>query len=111
MTTPTKIELARFGHNPSPVIDFLVEIEELEAIAANERLGLTGFGHEEDRASQDARIERALDFVTGGDQQAVEAKQWLRQRASERGFDLTGVVAYAGQPIPRALAAKEDHHG
>lgn len=94
-------QLGRFGHHPDPAIDFCEEVEHLESIAENARLGLTGFGHEADRERLDARIERALDFRVGGDAIAVAAKAVLRQLAAARGFDLSGEIAYAGQPIPR----------
>jgi hypothetical protein len=95
--------MAFFGHHPEPVIDFLIEVEELESIAENARLGLTGFGHEEDRAKLDERIDRALirDFRVGVDQQCVAAKQALRELARRRGFNLMTEIAYAGQPTPR----------
>ena len=93
--------LGRFGHHPEAAIDFCVEVEEIEAIANNAKIGLTGFGHEQDRAGLDERIERALEFRVGADSNSVAAKDALRSLAQERGFDLTTEIAYAGQPCPR----------
>jgi hypothetical protein len=98
MTTDT---LGRFGHHPEAATDFCVEVEELEAIAESARLGLSGFGHEEDRKTLDQRIERAMDFRVGGDAIAVSAKEVLRKMAATRGFDVSGTKAYAGQPLRR----------
>ncbi|MGY3582260.1 hypothetical protein ACVIGB_000815 [Bradyrhizobium sp. USDA 4341] len=64
-----------FGHHPDPAIDFCVEVEEIEAMACNRRIG---FDPEPDL---DRRIERALMFTVGGDAGAVRAKQSLRQIA------------------------------
>ena len=91
--------MARFGHHPEPAIDFCIEVEELEAIAESSRLGLTGFGHEQDRETLDQRIERAMDFRVGGDAGCVAAKDALRRLASARGFIVDGEIAYAGQPL------------
>lgn len=93
--------LSRFGHHPDPAIDFCVEVEELEAIGESARLGLTGFGHEQDRETLDPRIESAMEFRVGADACCVSAKAALRSLATARGFDVTGEVAYAGQPLPR----------
>lgn len=100
MSAPVQ-QLGRFGHHPEVAIDFCVEVEELESIAESSRLGLIGFGHEQDRATLDHRIEQALDFRVGADTQAVNAKHLLRQLACSRGFDLCTTAAYAGQPVPR----------
>lgn len=92
----------RFGHHPDPAIDFCVEVESLESIAENARLGLTGFGHEADYATLDQRIEYAMQFRVGGDDGAVIAKQALRELAKARGFSTADEIAYAGQPLARA---------
>ena len=108
MTPRTPItgeEVGRFGHHPDAAIDFCIEVEEVESVAENTRLGLCGFGHEDDRATLDDRIGTALDFRVGGDAPAVAAKAALRQLAAQRGFNLHSVQAYAGQPCPRVLAA------
>lgn len=93
--------LGRFGHHPDPAIDFCVEVEELEAITESARLGLSGFGHEQDRTSLNGRIERAMEFRVGGDANAVAAKGALRALATARGFNLRSVASYAGQPVAR----------
>lgn len=86
-------QLARFGHHPDPAIDFCEEVEQLESIAANARMGLTGFGHEEDRETLDARIGRAMTFRVGGDANAVQAKATLRELEKAR-----AAIAKARQP-------------
>jgi len=101
-------QLCRFGHHPDAAIDFCIEVEEIEAIAACARLGLTGFGHEQDRETLDSRIERAMDFRVGGDAGAVSAKAALRAIATARGFKVTGEHGYAGQPLQRMLSARKD---
>ena len=93
--------LGRFNHHPDPAIDFCEEVESLESIVENERLGLSGYGHEEDRIGLNDRIERALDFRVGGNENAIVAKAALRRLATGRGFTLRAEAAYAGQPIPR----------
>lgn len=94
--------MTTFDHHPDPAIDFCCEVEELENIAENARLGLTGLGHEEDRATLDKRVQRAMEFRVGADQAAVLAKAALRQLATTLGYHLSGEISYAGQPIPRA---------
>jgi hypothetical protein len=101
-------ELGRFGHHPDSAIDFCIEVEELEAIAENARLGLTGNGHEADRTTLDSRIERAMDFRVGGDKNCVTAKAGLRILAAARGFDVSGAAAYAGQPMRRTRDSGSD---
>jgi hypothetical protein len=97
-------QLARYGHHPDALIDFLVECEEIESIADAERLNLTGFGWEADRAKLDERIDKALRFRVGGDERAVEAKHSIRKIARGRGFILNSTAAYEGQPCPRTGA-------
>lgn len=101
--------LARFGHHPNPAIDFCIEVEEIENIAEDARLGLTGFGHEALQHGVDARIERAMDFRVGADANAVAAKHALRAVADDRGFVLSGAVAYAGQPSGRRVVSGLGH--
>lgn len=96
--------MTRFGHHPDAAIDFCIEVEELEAIEQSASLGLVGFGHEADRDTFDSRIENAMDFRVGGDEIAQHAKHGLRQLAAAHGFIVTGEIAYAGQPLPRALS-------
>lgn len=65
----------KFGHHPDPAIDFCVEVEEIQAMACNRRIG---FDAEPDL---DRRIERAMMFQVGGDVGAVAAKDELRRIA------------------------------
>jgi hypothetical protein len=69
--------LGRFGHHPDPAIDFEVEVEELIGMAYNRRVR---FDPEPDL---DARVERAMRFVVGGDPGAVAAKHELRKIDAE----------------------------
>jgi len=65
-----------FGHHPDPTIDFCVEVEEIQAMAQNRKVG---FDAEPDL---EHRIERAMQFRVGGDVGAVAAKQTLREIAN-----------------------------
>lgn len=81
--------LGRFGHHPDPAIDFCVEVEEIQSIHTNQRMGLggpgfDGLGYEDDFSTVDKRIERAMIFRVGGDEGAVAAKQILRQIERDR---------------------------
>lgn len=76
-------KLGRFGHHPDPAIDFCVEVEEIEAIHCNVRLGFILQGEMKER---DRRILRAMDFRVGGDQNAVKAKDRLREIEREAGI-------------------------
>ncbi len=70
-------KLGRFDHHPDPAIDFCVEVEELEGMAYNRRVGF------DPEPALDARIERAMQFRVGGDQNAVSAKGVLRTLENE----------------------------
>ncbi len=81
--------LGRFGHHPDPAIDFCVEVETLQGELFDIACGLT-----EGRMSVSElgrRIEAAMTFIVGGDQNAVDAKDLLR--ALEREFQ---AIAKAG---------------
>jgi hypothetical protein len=65
-------DLGRFGHHPDPAIDFEVEVEELEGMAYNRRVGF------DPEPTLDARVEKAMGFVVGGDPGAIAAKAVLR---------------------------------
>ena len=103
--------LARFGHHPDAVIDFLVEAEEIESIAESARLALTGFGHEEDRETLDQRIWAALEFRVGGDAACVDAKDAVRAIAHRRGLNLMTEIAWPGQPLIRTLSSPAHNEG
>lgn len=66
-------KLGRFDHHPDPAIDFCIEVEELEGMAYNVSVGL------DERQSVARRINRAMEFVVGGDPGAVVAKGLLRE--------------------------------
>jgi hypothetical protein len=81
--------LGRFGHHPDPAIDFCVEVETLQGELFDIACGLT-----EGRMSVSElgrRIEAAMTFTVGGDQNAIDAKDLLR--ALEREFQ---AIATAG---------------
>jgi len=79
----TTEKLARFGHHPDPAIDFCIEVEEIEAMHCNVQLGLAEKGEMRER---DRRILHAMDFRVGGTQDAVEAKDRLREIEREAGI-------------------------
>lgn len=106
MSAPEK--LGRFDHHPDPAIDFCFEVELLENINLNAKLGLCGWGHEEERETLDERIERALGFLVGVDENCIAAKAALCELAVERGFIVTGEIAYFGQPLLRRTTTRED---
>jgi len=62
-----------FGHHPDPACDFCVEVEEIQAMACNRRIGF------DPEPSLDARLERAMMFRVGGDLIAINAKATLRE--------------------------------
>lgn len=64
-----------FGYHPDPAIDFCVEVEEIQAMACNRRIGF------DLEPTLDRRIDRALMFQVGGDAGAVAAMDLLRQTA------------------------------
>lgn len=66
-------ELGRFGHHPNPAIDFCVEVDAIEGLAADVRAGLAPKGELADR------IFRAMAFTVGGDLNAINAKDTLRR--------------------------------
>lgn len=67
-------QLARFGHHPEPAIDFCIEVESLESIVADKRLGLRT-----DEEWPHERIAKAMEFRVGADENCVVAKQALRK--------------------------------
>lgn len=66
-------KLARYGHHPDPAIDFQVEVEEIQSIVADVKLGLRPKDDIEPRMSQ------AMQFRVGGVPSAVIAKNMLRE--------------------------------
>lgn len=65
--------LGRFGHHPDPATDFEVEVQEIDAIVTDVRLGLRPKDEIEPRLSQ------AMLFRVGGIPSAVAAKGKLRE--------------------------------
>jgi hypothetical protein len=67
--------LGRFGHHPDPANDICVEVEEIQSIAEDRKIGFAN----PDDASLEGRIFRAMQFNVGGDEIAVKAKALLRE--------------------------------
>jgi hypothetical protein len=76
--------LGRFGHHPDPAIDFCVEVDAIEGIAAEVKVGLADRGAAFDRAS------RAENFRVGGDPWAVKAMGRLREIGDDLGRVTSG---------------------
>ena len=68
-------QLGRFGHHPDPATDFIVEVETLEGIAFDRKIGIAT---QDEIAGFDDRCERAMSFRVGGDLGAIQAKRDLR---------------------------------
>lgn len=73
----TEEKLGRFGHHPDPAIDYCVEVEELEGMMFNRRVGF------DLEPTLDRRVERAMQFQVGGDIHAMAAKQFLKTIEAE----------------------------
>lgn len=67
------MNLGRFGHHPDPAIDFCVEVEVIEGMAYDAKVGLA------ERKAVEDRIFKAMMFNVGGVGAAVEAKGRLRR--------------------------------
>lgn len=65
--------LGRFGHHPDPAIDLEVEVEEIQSIVSDVKLGLRPKDDIEPRLSQ------AMHSRVGGVPSAVAAKDLLRE--------------------------------
>lgn len=68
--------LGKFGHHPDAAIDFCVEVEEIQAMAYNRKVGF------DNEPSLDDRIEKALAFRVGGDIGCINAKAIIRELAT-----------------------------
>lgn len=77
--TDDTANLGRFGHHPNPAIDFCIEVEALQGRLFDADHGISKPGSEPEAVKAVLKdIERAMDFIVGGDQGAVAAKQFLR---------------------------------
>lgn len=65
--------LGRFGWHPDPAIDFCVEVDAIEGLVYDAKVGLV------ERKLVEDRIFRAMTFGVGGDERAVAAKNALRR--------------------------------
>ena len=65
-------ELGRFGHHPDPVIDYEVEVESLIGMKADLDAGLS-------TPDFNTRLHNAMLFRVGGNQNAVRARQMLKE--------------------------------
>lgn len=76
--------LGRFNHHPDPAIDFCIEVESLQGRLRSARLGIAKPGEAPECISCiKADIQRALEFTTGGDPNAIDAKWLLRELERE----------------------------
>lgn len=66
-------DFGRFGHHQDHALDFCEEVDQLEAIAYDLRMGL----RRGERADFDRRLIAAREFVTGGNKNAIAAKETL----------------------------------
>lgn len=85
-------KLGRFGHHPNPADDFCVEVDIIEGLAFDVVHGIWGDPH-----GIRGRISRAMEFVVGGDQIAIAAKNSLR-------LIETAIV----RPVPSTVALTPD---
>ena len=65
--------MSYFGWNQDPAVDFCVEVDAIEGLAADYRAGL------EPKEAVERRIEEAMKFRVGGVPAAVDAKAALRK--------------------------------
>lgn len=70
--SPPEKPLGKFGHHPDPATDFEVEVEEIESIITDVRLGLRP------KDDIEPRLSNAMKFRVGGVPSAVAAKDTLR---------------------------------
>jgi len=86
LTDNTHIELAlstscaRFGHHPSPAVDYCIEVDQIMAIAYDCKTGLAS------SIELRARFTTAISFVPGGDLFCILAKNQLRLLGLELGL-------------------------
>ncbi len=77
MEAQEETKLGRFGHHPSPAVDFCVEVDALEGEVYEAKVGLV------DGKPLLDRIARALEFRVGGDPDCVRAKAALRRMQTD----------------------------
>lgn len=78
-------KLGRFGHHPDPAIDYCIEVEAIEGYYFDATHGI-GKPSEGPRKIDDTfrnRVEHALDFIVGGDLNAIAAKSIVRRVHAE----------------------------
>ena len=75
---PTEAPLARFGHHPDPAIDFCIEVEDIEGMAYNVKVGF-----HDTKDDLRPKLERALNSGPWIDQHARDAKHILYKIADE----------------------------
>lgn len=80
--------LGRFDHHPDPAIDFCIEVEVIEGLHYDHKVGAN------DGVELAQRVAKAMTFRVGGDEIAVRAKHTLR-----------GIEAALARPDPREQAA------
>jgi len=70
-------QLGRFDWHPDPAIDFCVEVDVLEGMVYDAKIGLL------DADTVNERIFKAMQFNVGGVERAVAAKARLRELEAE----------------------------
>jgi hypothetical protein len=92
-------KLGRFGHHPDPAIDFEVEVETIQGLLYDATLGVTSL---DGISGIVERIDRAMEFRTGGDLGAVAAKQMLRglEKEAKKYAAPAHVASEAQVPLP-----------
>jgi hypothetical protein len=83
-TQSTTEKLGMFGHHPDPAIDFEVEVQAIEGMAAEARAGMEPPFASAGQVRE--RLAKAMSFRVGGDQGAVAAKALLRKIDDEFRF-------------------------
>jgi hypothetical protein len=90
---------ARFGHHPSPAIDFEIEVESLVSRLFNAQHKLAKLGEPAETVGEvAAAIARAMTFNVGGDPISVAAK--ARLRALEKNLTTPPVVSSPPSEAP-----------
>lgn len=99
-----EVQLGKFGHHPSPALDFMLEVEAIENELVDLAAGLAP------TMDLPARVAAALEFKVGGDPGAVAAKNGLRalvaERAKEQAFG-TGQKEVLLNPLDLVALARE----
>lgn len=99
--------LARFGHDPSPARDFVLQVNALRDRLFRVINGMTPAGADgpETLREVSAAIDQALTFKVGGDTEAVLAKQVLRELRVQADLARARHAAASGATAPADVSA------